>query len=483
MTDFFNLIAEICSSVIRYCPENTFYRFTCISREAADQILAVIRRRFPAFFEPVAEDDSNTPEQCGTLPEKNVSPRFRIRQLEEKDIQGLDIESLTRFWHSFLEISDFYALIILLQVIDSALETILNRAFTEYQSEQFSTVLNTNREATDVGLLPRCRCIWERSNLRSRTSLFLDSFVSHFLLLHNEVLDDIVDIHHFLPDGFFPRFDARRKLVVAATPLRLNRHFRTEPYEEGMVQYFRVSYEAEHFAEDNELIWQKINAAAKTKSDILVFPEMLGNPETAAFICDRLKSLSPETRSDLPSLIVLPSVWDKERRSNTVTVTDRRGNVLCRQSKQIPYRMNANSDSFLEGISSNLVVNIFHYEGIGRIAILICKDFLMTQFMERLMRNFKLSLIIVPSFSTGSYNFFQSSDLCAHDDCNVVWVNSCAAMEHGKEANFKYIGYVRKRIGRSDDDAQKLCCMPICQGAFKGKCTQDCLYLETIRGV
>ena len=162
---------------------------------------------------------------------------------------------------------------------------------------------------------------------------------------------------------------------------------------------------------------------------------------------------------------------------------DKFGNIVCRQGKQNPFRVEQGETGYLEGILSSLVVNIFHYEGIGRIAILICKDFLTTKYMEQLMRCFKLTLIIVPSFSTGSYDFRQSSDLCAHDDCNVVWINTCAAMEKGKEANFENIGYVRKRISRNDDEAQRLCKMPICSGAFEGHCSHDCLFYEIIQGV
>ena len=183
----------------------------------------------------------------------------------------------------------------------------------------------------------------------------------------------------------------------------------------------------------------------------------------------------------MPSLIILPSVWEKNM--NTVTVLDRYGNVICRQSKQKPYLKEHDGNVFLENIKTNLVVNILHFEGIGRIAILICKDFITTKYMEQLMRCFKLTLIIVPSNSTGSYDFRQSFDVCAHDDCNVIWINTCAAIKEGKEDNFRNIGYVRKRIGRYDDDSQKLCEMPVCGGAFGGNCRRDCIYFETIRGV
>lgn len=106
-----------------------------------------------------------------------------------------------------------------------------------------------------------------------------------------------------------------------------------------------------------------------------------------------------------------------------------------------------------------------------------------TKYLEQLMRCFKLTLIVVPSFSTGSYDFRRSFDLCAHDDCNVVWINTCAAIKKGKEANFESVGYVRKRVSRNDDESQMLSKMTICDGAFEGKCNHDCLFYETIQGV
>ena len=81
------------------------------------------------------------------------------------------------------------------------------------------------------------------------------------------------------------------------------------------------------------------------------------------------------------------------------------------------------------------------------------------------------------------YDFRRSCDLCAHEDCNVVWINTCAALIKGKEANFQDIDYVRKRISRNEDEAQMLYKMAICEGAFKGECAHDCIYYETIQGV
>ncbi|MCR4735107.1 MAG: hypothetical protein K5829_08905 [Treponema sp.] len=73
--------------------------------------------------------------------------------------------------------------------------------------------------------------------------------------------------------------------------------------------------------------------------------------------------------------------------------------------------------------------------------------------------------------------------MCAHDDCNVVWINTCAALVKGKEGNFANIGYIRKRIGRNDDESLTLLNMPICHNAFEGKCEHNCIFFEEINGV
>lgn len=47
----------------------------------------------------------------------------------------------------------------------------------------------------------------------------------------------------------------------------------------------------------------------------------------------------------------------------------------------------------------------------------------------------------------------------------------------------KTSGYVRKRIGRNDDDSQRLCEMSVCSGVFCENCLQNCFYTEIIQGV
>ncbi|MCR4823411.1 MAG: hypothetical protein K5873_11140 [Treponema sp.] len=459
MRNIYNIVAELCSLVIKSCSEDFFVRYSCISSSEKKRLYNLVRSYLPQLF----------------------SSEKSIKKISQEDLSEDFYSDLEKLIISLKDASDFFAIVGLIQILDESLAKLLLEKIAEFQIDDFSVVLNSNRESTGIGLLPRCSCIWERKRRLSHCYNRMDNFLFNLLLMENSILGELIDKHFFLKKSLFTDFKKKKSLKIAATPLRLEKEFEVQPYDQDKVQYFKIKYQGRDFTGDNELIYSKILESGKNKSDIIVFPEMLGNPTMVDFISSKLKDLSPDERQDIPSLIILPSFWDKNR--NTVSILDKFGNIICRQSKQNPFRVEQDGNGYLEGILSSLVVNIFHFEGIGRIAILICKDFLTTKYMEQLMRCFKLTLIIVPSFSTGSYDFRQSFDLCAHDDCNVVWINTCAALEKGKEGNFENIGYVRKRISRNDDEAQMLSKMPICQTAFNGKCDHSCIYYETINGV
>lgn len=459
MPIIYNIIAELCSHVIASAEDDTlFLHYSCISPELQHRYKQHAAAFLPVLFE-------NTDE-----------PALPVRQLSRDDLTPMFLNALQDYIEKLKAASDVFAMISLLQLLDNSLASLLQEKIREFQTDDFSVVLNTNREATGVGLIPRCSCVWERAHRLSQSYNRLDNFLFHLLLMENSVLGELVDKHIFLKNDLFPGFAHKKSVKIAATPLLLHRPFEIVPYTEDDFQWCRIDADSSGYSTQNEAVWQKICRADEQQCDILVFPELLGNPTMCADISNRLRK-----KPSRLSLIVLPSAW--ARHMNTVTVLNGRGDILCRQSKQNPFRLVHNGRGYLESIRINRVVNILHHEGIGRIAILICKDFLATRYMEQLMRCFRLTLIIVPSFSTGSYDFRQSFDLCAHDDCNVIWINTCSALEKGKEANFGHIGYVRKRIGRNDDDSQRLCEMPICRDAFDGVCHHDCLFVETIQGV
>lgn len=467
MTRLFDQIARLCSEIINASEDGyLFVRYSCISDKANQALQQKLLGDLPFLCSLTSESNENIQKVC---------------QLSYEMLDDALLDSLEQYTEELYHHGEYFAMICLLRLLDESLESMMTEIIREYQSDSFSVVLNTNREVTGIGILPRTSCVWERKHRLSLRYDQLESYLFHILLLDNRILGELIDKHYFLNRDLFPRFDETKSLKVALSPLRLEPGYETVLYERNMVQYCRVHYTGKDYRRENDLIWQKILSAAENHSDLVVFPELLGNPDMEKDISQRLRELNEEEQQKMPSLIVLPSLWENHR--NSVIILDHHGNTLCQQTKQNPFRLLVDGKGYLEDIKTNLVVNIFHHEGIGRIAVLVCRDFLTTQYMEQLMRCFKLTLMLVPSYSTGSYDFRKSFDLCANDDCNVIWINSCAALEKGKEANFENIGYVRKRIGRYDDESQKLCKMPICQEAFEGKCTHDCLFFETIRGV
>ncbi len=463
----YDIVAELCSFIIKSCTEDFFVLYSCISVDEKQRISSIVNNTLPEFFE--SQNYSR------------FSQGFQIHLFDEKEFTPEFYEKLEQLATTLMNQKDFFAVVGLVQIIDESLERILKDEIKKFQTDDFSVIMNANREQTGIGLLPRCSCCWERKRRLSHYYNRIDNFLFNMLILENSILGELIDKHIFLKPDFFRDFEVKKSLKIAATPLQLEKNFDFDFHVSDKVQYFSIDYKGGLSEPEIDLIWGKIVEAGKNDSDIIVFPEALGKKELAGAISEKIRAAEKDGGTKIPSMIVLPSHW--ENFQNTVTVLDRHGNMVCRQSKQNPFKEFFDGSNWLEHIRANNIINILHFEGIGRIAILICKDFLTTKYTEQLMRCFKLTLLIVPSFSTGSYDFKQSFDLCAHDDCNVVWINSCAAMEKGKEHNFENIGYVRKRISRKEDESQKLFEMKTCDGAFCGKCGKDCIFFETIGAV
>ena len=459
VTRIYNSVAFLCSYIIQSCAEDFFIQYSCLSSSECNRIDQTIRQEIPSFFGP---------DKSGSL-----------IPFQESDLTDSLYQHLDALTEQFKKDQNFFAVMRLIQLLDQKLELLLQQKIQEFQEDDFSVTLNTNRELTGIGLLPRCSCSWERKHRLSHRYNRMDNFLFHMLLMENSILGELIDKHFFLKKEVLPYFDKNGTLKIAATPLRHESYAHVIPYESKNIQYFGIQYDESKNQECNEQILDKILQASGQECDILLFPELLGNAETTDYIVKKIKEFP--NKNDLPSLIFLPSYWNKN--SNVVTVLNRNGDVICKQGKQNPVRFEYHDTALLEGIRTNYVINIFHYNGIGRFAILICKDFLTTKYLEQLMRCFKLTLIIVPSFSTGSYDFRQSFEICANDDCNVIWINTCAALLKGKEGNFKNIGYVRKRVSQSADESETLSRMPICKTAFDRKCNHDCMFFETIQGV
>ncbi len=450
--ELYNIFAELCADILDSNVDNYMVRYGCITPHEKSRIKDAI--------------EAATPLKRGE--------NGRFVRLTEETIDTNLVRKIRKFANSIMVENDYNSIMGLLQAMDGSLANILKTEIEAFKHEDQATLLNTNREETGIGLLPRCDCVWARKSRMSYSYRRIANYLKHFMVIDSHILMDIRANHIFLPNYFFEEFDKQKDLCVAATPICATPNFKVKHFESEKFRYFAIDYKEELDEQHNELIWKKIVEAGENGAEMVVFPEMLGNLTVDSYIQEKMQALSPLERKKLPAMTILPSVSHEGQ--NTCSILDRNGHELAKQYKRNPFIMNTSTGDHMEYIRGKNILNIFHYEGIGRFAVLICKDFLTTRYMERIMRGYMLTMIIVPSFSTGAYNFKTSFDLCAHDYCNVVWINSCAAMRPGKEMNFEYIGYIRKIISRYDNEEESLNKMQPCEGLHNGHCDRNCLY-------
>ncbi len=451
----YNLFADLCSYVVSTHTKNYLVRYSCISKEERVRIEKKILEGTPLRL------DSNK----------------EFRQLHVEDLTEDFLGSLKHFAHVQKKTDDENCIMRLLQALDQALRNMLLDEIERFGSQNATYELNTNRMETGIELLPRCSCVWTRKSRQSFSYRRIDNYLQNLMVIEERDVAEIADEHHFIPKGFFPKFDKTHKLKVASSPLSSKMNFDIRYHKINDLQVFSLAYHKDEVNRQNDLVWSKILEAGRDDAEVIVFPEMMGNASMEGNIAHRLASLTDEEREHVPCMIILPTYYVDGK--NYSVILDKHGNRLATQYKQNPYIMKVKHGEYMENITGSSVIEIFHYEGLGRFAILICKDFLTTRYMEHIMRGFMLTLIFVPAFSTGSYDFKMSFDLCAHDHCNVVWINSCAAMIPGKEDNFRFIGYVRKRTNRYQNESERLKEMHPCKKLFKGGCEHNCIYYDT----
>lgn len=450
----YNLFAELCAFIGQTQTENYLIRYSCISDKEQQRITDKMMRSAPFSY-------LGTPA---------------LASLREEDLTDQFLEELRTFSGRLIAQNDRNCIMKVLQTLDEALFRILENKMKSMTGETDLSPLNSNWRYIGIELFPRCRCVWARKSRQYFSERRIDNCLRFVIVVEKKRVACIEEHHIFLHKGFFPKFDHSGSLKVAASPVSAHSDFDVLFHRQHEFQTFSLKYDKLLADRAHDLIWEKIVQAGAGNAELVVFPEMLGTPDMEDVICKKLKNLSPAEQEKIPALIVLPTVFTEGQ--NYASILDRKGNLLARQYKQNPYIMEQPDGSYMEDITGSNEVVIFHYPGIGRFTVMICKDFLTTRYMERLMRSFKLTLIIVPAYSTGAYDFRTSFETCAHDYCNVVWINSCAAMVPEKEDNFRYIGYVRKRITRYQKGSDAHFEMKPCRGLFCGECAENCLYFS-----
>lgn len=368
----------------------------------------------------------------------------------------------------------------LLEILDNALERQMLYEMECIGGDSFEGGLNSNWKALKLGIVPRCICYWERGHRGSQHYERIDNFLKNILVINYNALGELQIFNHFLPTNTFWTAEQRGSLSVSVSPLKIQSDFDLDIYEREETCYFAVKYKGNK-DKDNRRIEEIIDRAAKEQADVLIFPEMLGNTRMVERISDYLQEPFWLSGNKPPELILLPSVWEDHR--NVSCLLSRTGAVICEQSKQEAYQEPIPSGgSACEDIFPDHQIHLIHGIGIGRMVIMICKDFLTTDYLETILRELKVTFILIPSYSTGHHDFEMMSGALQASDCCALWTNACAAAKEPKERG--KIGFVLKSGRNTGKTMDYICIEDICK---HGECRNSCLkvwnlYFKTILG-
>lgn len=365
-----------------------------------------------------------------------------------------------------------------LSKFDHALEFVLEQWADGRKSCEERKVLNTNADVTAVQLVRRTVCSWERRSRGKQHYQRLDNYLHNLMYINLSAMEDFEIRHYAANHDFLKRAAKRGRLIFGVSPVSMKIPLEIEDRQTDDERRFGVK-------NSEEIADKLLNVLKSSKEigvDILIFPEMLGTEADLETIKVFLGEewLKVEDGMKYPDMIVFPTIWKEQR--NTAVVLDERGKELFRQQKQHPFFMPDVSGDSKEDIIPDRKIHLLHCEGIGRVVIMICMDFLQKRYVEMVLEQLKPTILIVPSFSTGSHDFSNMVGQCKAQDCSVFWVNTCAAIRFAdnKKENFEYIAItaVHGRKGMDSDEKAKQYREEECMA---GECRESCLFLQKIK--
>lgn len=358
-------------------------------------------------------------------------------------------EDFSRAVSTVLERENIAMLHLLLYYMDRGIEDCYMQMIGFEDDIEIFDALNDNLDDTHIIILKKTECKWSKRE----TGSGLNGLLRNFYFIDQNRLDGM-QIRNYVLDYKSVFNERKASLKIAVSPITQEKTVEfSAPYDgintrTGIPQkLFRVEKVLGEEMITNQVI-ENIYIAGKKDVDILVFPEMLG---TQNMLLNVMGTLSHDGGRNVPPLIVFPSIWEKTENdmanTNKSYMIMNGEHILFKQHKRCDYKYDTQEGAVYEDInrdrSQNNVLNVIHVEGLGRICIIICYDYLDEENQERIMKNVRPTLVCTPSFSTGSFHFQTLSEAFFKQNCNLIWCNTCsAAHETKKDKNFEVIGII-----------------------------------------
>ncbi len=344
-----------------------------------------------------------------------------------------------------------------------------SRDFMSHPGDEVSDMirLNENEEQTGIIILPKLICYWSRKRTGSRTkekslAVGINKVLKHYYCVQKKKLGQYRVQHHIVSE--INRFGNNLEYIrIAVSPITDRDILKFERYEragKSRIGITDVDIQGDGDRCDLEQRMKNIiMAAEECKSNILIFPEMLGHKEVLDKCLYQLAVQSVENIAGRVEMILLPSLWSvKEgagkspwkqgRNTNNLFVVYGSSGLLKEkpepswiQQKNNPYTEERETSdiqvSEVEDIISDNVIHVLHIEGIGRITFPICADLLNPQYRQILIEQLGSTLVLCPSFSKGSNDFIHALGQGDTFGCHIVWCNSCVSAHLHSEEKYR----------------------------------------------
>lgn len=413
----YNIMSLGLKKVLDCTSEHDFEKMRNIQEEYERFLLSDLKQSFPDLFE------------ANTL---NVAQRSEWH-LQRSSLLD-DLEDYIK------PAEDMSLLILLLRQMDLFLaDSVYDCVPADVETFCFES-LNDNYAECGLYLLPRLDCGWEHQSRDAYTSYSMMYYLRNFYYVRREDLKEFHVKHILLPKLTFHDAIQRGELRVAVSPVTGENVIRiTKPYIRDHTEYIAV-LPIEKNRETNlaKKMRGVLKKASGQKIDIVLLPELLGSARIWEDLEEELEERVTLKDNGFPRLTICPSVW--KDRSNSCEVLNDVGETIFIQEKHYGAELKVSpgeAKAVKEDIESDRVIYLLHCRGIGRLGVAICKDFLMTGYLRILAEKLRVNLLLVPSFTPKDYQFRLLISKYGDLDCNVVWVNTCAARWMNKGAEMK----------------------------------------------
>lgn len=468
----YNVMAHALEQVECVTNERDFERLRTATEKYEIEITNELKRKFPDLFD---RDTRNT----AIISEWKLCNSSLISDLE----RNLD------------SIGNKDELVFLVKCLDAFLEDTFYECIPIDQEEYHFSCLNDNFMECGIYLMPRVLCGWEHQNRDAYSSYSIFYYLRNFYYFHQNDVRDFTVENILMPKKLFRRAIRKGEFQVMVSSVTCEQVVETtKPYTRSGSQF--ISIEPMELGKEKRIkkkVLEVVELAARQEVDMLIFPEMLGTENIVEKIAHTLDEREDIPDNTFPVLTMCPTIWKEHR--NFCRVLNDMGAAICEQQKHygvdLPDHICRDHNGGLkknkgqkrhyvkEDIKSNQKIYILHCYGIGRLAVAICKDFIMTAYLRMLVEKLKVSLIVVPSFTCNDYQFERMIPKYGILDCNVIWLNTCSARwlnDEGKMAAAVTRAFLPSQKGV---DEQQKGIKDFCGNEYK--CKEKCIHTYRIR--